>query len=495
MLASAGAVALVTASIELLKPYVPVLSLGVLYVFAVLPVAIAWGTAYALLGRGRVDARVQLLLPAAAVHVHAGGLAQLVRAARLRRHGGRRERARGRARGGGPASRRCWLRSRRRCSSTGTSARSSSGSRPRRRGRCRSSGRGSSWRPSAADGDDAYPLAVGRRRVGTIYLEGRAAGERGGAPAAAAGARLAARRGDRPRAARREALEAEALRRSDAVKTARPARGQPRPALAADGDPDLRGRARPARLLARPRRPAASSWRRFSARRSGSTGSSSNLLDLSRLQAGAAQPELGALGDRRRDRPGTRRGRRDRRPRRGVLPDESPAVRVDIHQIERVLVEPDRERAHATRRSPSPCASRSRRRLGGARPRRRSRAGNRRRASWSGSSSRSSAARGVDVRGAGLGLAIARGFAEANGGRVWAESRQGQGARSCSRSQPRRRRSRCRRDRAARARRRRRAADPARAADEPARRPGTRSTRPTPRRARSRRRRCIRPRR
>jgi len=31
-------------------------------------------------------------------------------------------------------------------------------------------------------------------------------------------------------------------------------------------------------------------------------------------------------------------------------------------------------------------------------------------------------------RGAGLGLAIARGFAEANAGRVWAESREGQGS-------------------------------------------------------------------
>ncbi len=31
-------------------------------------------------------------------------------------------------------------------------------------------------------------------------------------------------------------------------------------------------------------------------------------------------------------------------------------------------------------------------------------------------------------RGAGLGLAIARGFAEANGGRVWVESHEGQGA-------------------------------------------------------------------
>ncbi|HZQ16437.1 MAG TPA: ATP-binding protein [Gaiellaceae bacterium] len=36
--------------------------------------------------------------------------------------------------------------------------------------------------------------------------------------------------------------------------------------------------------------------------------------------------------------------------------------------------------------------------------------------------------RGADRSGAGLGLAIARGFAAANGGRVWAESRPGQGA-------------------------------------------------------------------
>jgi two-component system, OmpR family, sensor histidine kinase KdpD len=43
LLVSAAAVALVTAAIALLEPYVPVLSLGALYVFAVLPVAVWWG--------------------------------------------------------------------------------------------------------------------------------------------------------------------------------------------------------------------------------------------------------------------------------------------------------------------------------------------------------------------------------------------------------------------------------------------------------------------
>src|SRR5579864_1683742 len=48
LLASAVAVAVVTAVIELVKPYVPVLSLGVLYVFAVLPIAVVYGLGLAL---------------------------------------------------------------------------------------------------------------------------------------------------------------------------------------------------------------------------------------------------------------------------------------------------------------------------------------------------------------------------------------------------------------------------------------------------------------
>ena len=45
--ASLVAVAFVTGVIALLKGFVPVLSLGALYVFAVLPIAIAWGLLFA----------------------------------------------------------------------------------------------------------------------------------------------------------------------------------------------------------------------------------------------------------------------------------------------------------------------------------------------------------------------------------------------------------------------------------------------------------------
>ena len=48
VLGSVGAVALVTAAIGVLDEWIPVLSLGALYVFAVLLVAVAWGLAYAL---------------------------------------------------------------------------------------------------------------------------------------------------------------------------------------------------------------------------------------------------------------------------------------------------------------------------------------------------------------------------------------------------------------------------------------------------------------
>jgi two-component system sensor histidine kinase KdpD len=48
VLVSAGLVALLTAVIDLLKPHVPLLSLGALYLLAVLPVAVVWGIAFAI---------------------------------------------------------------------------------------------------------------------------------------------------------------------------------------------------------------------------------------------------------------------------------------------------------------------------------------------------------------------------------------------------------------------------------------------------------------
>jgi K+-sensing histidine kinase KdpD len=47
VLAAAASVAVVSGAVALLEPYVPVLSLGALYALAVLPIAIAYGLAYA----------------------------------------------------------------------------------------------------------------------------------------------------------------------------------------------------------------------------------------------------------------------------------------------------------------------------------------------------------------------------------------------------------------------------------------------------------------
>jgi two-component system sensor histidine kinase KdpD len=152
-----------------------------------------------------------------------------------------------------------------------------------------------------------------------------------------------------------------------------------------------------------------------------------NLLDISRLQAGAAHatPELWTgeelVVQALEELGGSDRVVVDGRP-------DLPPVSVDAGQIQRVLVnllenalnvsppgEPVHVRVSATRRElliritdrgPGiPDGERERifepfHRIAG-RP---------------------------DQRGAGLGLAIARGFTEANGGRVWLESRGGQGA-------------------------------------------------------------------
>ena len=135
----------------------------------------------------------------------------------------------------------------------------------------------------------------------------------------------------------REALEAEALRRSDAMKTA----------LLRAVSHDLRSPLM-AILTVVPRRSRATTSSSIAddrhellatipARPPGSTGFVANLLDLSRLQAGAARPEAEAVVGRRPGRAGARGGRGRRRRVEVSLPDRSPTVRVDAHQIERVL--------------------------------------------------------------------------------------------------------------------------------------------------------------
>ena len=109
------------------------------------------------------------------------------------------------------------------------------------------------------------------------------------------------------------------------------------------------------------------------------------------------------------------------------LPEQPVTVRVDPDQIERVLA----NLINALKYSPETVPVRVAVTTWGQRG---DRAGDRPRpasppASWSRSLPRSSAGRQLPkLAGPDWDLAIARGFAEANGGRVWAESIAGQGA-------------------------------------------------------------------
>ena len=221
----------------------------------------------------------------------------------------------------------------------------------------------------------------------------------------------------------RDALEAETLRRSDAVKTA------VLRAVSHDLRSPLMAILTSAEALVRSDFALAEEDRReleeailHEARRLSRLVS--NLLDLSRLQAGAAEPEPGLwqLDDLVVQALGSVSEHRDRVE--ISLSEEPPSVRVDIHQIERVLVNllenalgyssgPVRVQISA---NGSDVLVRVVDRGPGIAPEELDRIFEPFQRGSSGS-----------MGGAGLGLAIARGFAEANRGRVWAESRPGQG--------------------------------------------------------------------
>jgi two-component system sensor histidine kinase KdpD len=435
ILLSVAALALATGSIYLCKSFVPVLSLGVLYLFAVLPVAVLLGRAYAIpVALASAALFNFLFLPplytfrlsngehwfALAVYLVVGIVASdlAVRGRERAREAEQREREEALLAQLATA----FLQSESAAAELERFA-------PAIAEALRAEGArvvlGRSSEPPR--GESPLELEAGGRRLGTLYVregpESSLAIRRRFLPALAS---LVAVAVDRERLAQ-EAVEAEALRRSDTIKTAVlqavshdlrspltairvAAEGLASPGLALD-EQDRQELLETVRLeVGRLERVVG------------------NLLDLSRLQAGAAEPhrELWAVEELlaqaiAQTGPGAERIEL-------ALPSDAPVVEVDAIQIERVLVNllenalkfsPPGDAVHlrlTTTRSealvrvvdhgpgiPEAELTHIFEPFG-------------------------RAAGGADRSGSGLGLAIAKGFTEGNGGRVWAESRQGQGA-------------------------------------------------------------------
>ena len=431
LLVSIAAVAAVTAAIDVLEPHVPVLSLGVLYVFAVLPVAVVWGRWLAVaVALASMLAFNWFFLPpvhtftladarnwfALAVYLATAVVVSELAARARRRAAAAEQRERESALLAELATE--LLRGReleeelsevgaRTASVLGTDHAIIELGTPRR----------------PPPGDAPYPLEAGGRQVGTLYVpEGSDPSidvRRRFLPPLAALLAVAAER-DR---LEREALEAEALRRSDLVKTAllratshdlrTPLTGI-RTAVGALRNPSLT-------LDDADRADLLETIDLDSEKLARIVG---DLLDLSRLEVGGAAPErrVWRLDDLVLETVARLPGGD-----RVDVTGDGGLVDVDGAQIERVLANllenalkfspPDervRVRITATRSEAivrvvdhGPGLDGQEldqvfepffRRAGDARS------------------------------GAGLGLAIARGFTEANGGRIWAESRLGQGA-------------------------------------------------------------------
>ncbi len=276
-------------------------------------------------------------------------------------------------------------------------------------------------------GESPLELTAGSRRLGTLYLREGAGSSlairRRFLPALAS---LVAVAVDRERLAR-EAVEAEALRRSDTIKTAvlqavSHDLRSPLTAIKVAAD----SLANPA--LALDEKDRAELLEAVQVEVDRLERVVGNLLDLSRLQAGAAEPnrELWALDEliaQALEQLGAEASGRVELN----LPEEIPVVSVDAIQIERVL-----DNLFENSLKFSPADETIHVRVTTTRSEVLVRVVDRGRGipeaelerifePFLGSS--------ADERGGtGLGLAIAKGFAEGNGGRLWAESRRGQGA-------------------------------------------------------------------
>lgn len=424
-LASAGAVVLVSALVALLKPHVPVLSLGALYVLAVLPVAILWGTVLAAV----VSVASMLVFnwfflpPYHSFHLREGqnwlaltvylaiafAVGALAARARARRDDAEQRRAEAHALAETALD---LLRGRSLQEELGRLAALTAGVLGIEGARLELGAQ------PPGEGEQALPLEAGLRCVATLFVDGEAtiddAVRRRFLPSLAALLAVVAERGR----LEAEALEAEALRRSDALKTALLRAvshdlRSPLTAILASAD----ALASPGLALeADDRLGLAETIRDEAARLDRVVG---QLLDLSRLEAGAAEPHrelwhvdelvgqaLAGLDD-------------DAARVRLEIGPETPPVEVDAAQVERVLANLIDNALHYSPRGSSvlvraePAATELRLHVvdrgPGLPPEEREalfqpfRRGS------------------VGRRGSGLGLSIARGFAEANGGRLWAQ--------------------------------------------------------------------------
>jgi two-component system, OmpR family, sensor histidine kinase KdpD len=426
LLVSAGSVALVSAAVELLRPYMPVLSLGVLYVFAVLAVAVFWGIVLAaVVSIASMLAFNWFFLPPTHTFQLRDGanwavlavylvtaIVVSVLAARVRRRAEVAERREQEA---------AVLATMARDLLAGTEL----AEELERVGALTARVLGVPYArlevgdTEAGEGEASYPIAVGRRHVATLLIPTPHALDREAAdrflPALAS---LLAVELDRA-GLEAEALEAEALRRSDAIKTAvlhavsHDLRSPLTAIIASAGalaKSDLS-------LDAADRESLVDAIREEATRLDRVVG---NLLDLSRLQAGVTDthPELWSVDELVAQ--AIEAVGRDGDRIVVELDPESPPVVVDAVQVERVLANLIE---NALKFSPPSSRVIVRTEHGATElrihvvdygpgiP-----AGNRdsifqpfRRGD------------GSKARGAGLGLAIARGFAEANGGRLWAQ--------------------------------------------------------------------------
>ena len=428
VLASVGAVALVSAAVELLRPHVPVLSLGALYLLAVLPVAIIWGTGLAV-----VVSIVSMLAfnwfflpPRHSFHLREGQnwlalavylvLAVVVGALAARSRRRRDDAEQRRAEADVLAEAASDL-------LRGTSlddelvrlAGLTSGVLGVEGVRLELGER------APQDGERALPIEAGLRSVATLLLDEEAEVDEAVLqrflPALAALLAVVVER----RGLEAEALEAEALRRSDALKTAllravsHDLRSPLTAILASAGalaNPDLQ-------LDESDRLALADAIRDEATRLDRVVG---HLLDLSRLETGAAEPhvELWPVEELVGRALGAVRDGSDRVTLE--VDSDSPPVRVDAGQIEHVLANLI---DNALRYSPpgSPVVVQTENGATELRVHVLDRGAGipegERTVVFQPFRRGADAERGG--RGSGLGLAIARGFAEANGGQLWAQ--------------------------------------------------------------------------